>query len=59
MDKDIEPLRETADELSRALVFQMGMIKQLDEERNQLSFKSSPWKAAPGKLTNAGATEPS
>jgi Mrp family chromosome partitioning ATPase/uncharacterized protein involved in exopolysaccharide biosynthesis len=39
MDKDIEPMRETADELSRALVFQMGMIKQLDEERTQLSLQ--------------------
>jgi polysaccharide biosynthesis transport protein len=39
MDKDIEPLRETADELSRALVFQMGMINQLAQERTQLSLQ--------------------
>jgi Mrp family chromosome partitioning ATPase len=39
MEKQIEPIRETADDLSRALVFQTGMINQLAQERMQLSSR--------------------
>jgi polysaccharide biosynthesis transport protein len=39
MEKRLEPMRETADDLSRALVFQTGMINQLAQEKWQLTSK--------------------
>ncbi len=37
MEKQMEPMRETADDLSRGLVFQTGMINQLAQKQMQLS----------------------
>ncbi|MCL4179119.1 MAG: AAA family ATPase [Verrucomicrobia bacterium] len=39
MEREMEPLRETADDLSRALVFQTEMINQLAQERMQLNSR--------------------
>jgi polysaccharide biosynthesis transport protein len=39
MEQRIEPMRETADDLSRDLVFQTGMINQLAQQQTQLTLQ--------------------